>query len=226
MRLERLLESTNLSHALILAGPQAECEHWLEALLSKRYPEQLVRRYTGLKKADIKELIDFYTTNEGVVVIDHLHQASVAANNALLKFMEEPQPGRNIIILCDAIHRLLPTIRSRCQIWQVDSVQEDDFLVRYGYESQPEARVELEKLAQELVFNPSEQLYLKLSERFTRQTSLAEVQLFLQLCLYQNSDISHRTIYLETLKRADQTVDKALLIDGLFAKRRKETAHE
>lgn len=50
-----------------------------------------------------------------VSLIDPADALNVNAANALLKTLEEPQPGRYLLLLSDAPQRLPATIRSRCQ---------------------------------------------------------------------------------------------------------------
>lgn len=50
-----------------------------------------------------------------VYIIDEVHMLSTSASNALLKTLEEP-PGRVIFVLATTeVHKMLPTIVSRCQ---------------------------------------------------------------------------------------------------------------
>jgi len=50
-----------------------------------------------------------------VSIIDDAEQLTTGAANALLKTLEEPQPGTLIILLSHQPEKLLTTIRSRCQ---------------------------------------------------------------------------------------------------------------
>lgn len=50
-----------------------------------------------------------------VVLIDQAHYMSEEAANALLKTLEEPPSAMLLILITDQPHRLLDTIRSRCQ---------------------------------------------------------------------------------------------------------------
>src|SRR5690606_31435236 len=50
-----------------------------------------------------------------VVLLDPAEEINRNATNALLKTLEEPQPGRHIWLLSAVPARLAPTIRSRCQ---------------------------------------------------------------------------------------------------------------
>ena len=50
-----------------------------------------------------------------VIVVDPADAMNGAAQNALLKTLEEPPPGVHLLLVADTPSRLLPTIRSRCQ---------------------------------------------------------------------------------------------------------------
>ncbi len=50
-----------------------------------------------------------------VVVIETAHRLNVQAANALLKTLEEPMPGRYLILVTDQSKALPITVRSRCQ---------------------------------------------------------------------------------------------------------------
>jgi len=50
-----------------------------------------------------------------VYIIDEVHMLSNSASNALLKTLEEPPPQVIFILATTEIHKMLPTIMSRCQ---------------------------------------------------------------------------------------------------------------
>ena len=54
-----------------------------------------------------------------VVSLEAADTMNEAAQNALLKTLEEPPEGTLIFLSTRFLHRLLPTVRSRCQVWQV-----------------------------------------------------------------------------------------------------------
>lgn len=51
-----------------------------------------------------------------VYIIRNCENATVAAQNSMLKFLEEPGAGITAILITDNINRLLPTILSRCTL--------------------------------------------------------------------------------------------------------------
>jgi len=57
-----------------------------------------------------------------VLIIDEAHMLSKAAFNALLKTLEEPPPGVVFILATTEIQKLLPTILSRCQVFEFHRV--------------------------------------------------------------------------------------------------------
>ncbi len=77
-----------------------------------------------IRVVQVRELIDWavLTGRAGshrVIVIDPAEAMNTAAQNALLKILEEPPPDVHLLLLCDAPARLLPTVRSRCQAYAV-----------------------------------------------------------------------------------------------------------
>jgi len=60
-----------------------------------------------------------------IFILDEAHMLTTASQNTLLKLIEEP-PFRCIFILCTTEpHKLLPTISSRCQIFNFQSLGEE-----------------------------------------------------------------------------------------------------
>ncbi len=60
-----------------------------------------------------------------VVVIEPADALNTAAQNALLKSLEEPRPGVIFCLVTSAPHRLVATVRSRCQIVRLGPLPED-----------------------------------------------------------------------------------------------------
>jgi DNA polymerase-3 subunit delta' len=52
-----------------------------------------------------------------VILIDPAEAMNLNTANALLKLLEEPPPGSLFLLVTAAPRRLMPTIRSRCQVW-------------------------------------------------------------------------------------------------------------
>lgn len=65
-----------------------------------------------------------------VYIIDEVHMLSVAAFNALLKTLEEPPAHVIFILATTEVHKLLPTILSRCQRFDFKRITPDDIAQR------------------------------------------------------------------------------------------------
>lgn len=63
-----------------------------------------------------------------VALIDPADALNLAAANAVLKTLEEPAPGRYLLLVCSQPQRLPATVRSRCQKWILGSPSSDDAL--------------------------------------------------------------------------------------------------
>jgi len=78
--------------------------------------------FTLSKIADIRE-ISGYTkhklANKHTIIIRGLDKASIEAQNAFLKSLEEPQSNLSFIVVAKSAESLLPTIISRCQLIKV-----------------------------------------------------------------------------------------------------------
>jgi len=51
-----------------------------------------------------------------IMIVDDAHKLNTAAQNALLKILEEPNPTTMIILVTHEVDRILPTVQSRSQI--------------------------------------------------------------------------------------------------------------
>jgi DNA polymerase-3 subunit gamma/tau len=63
-----------------------------------------------------------------VFIIDEVHMLSSAAFNAFLKTLEEPPPYAKFILATTEKHKILPTILSRCQIFDFHRMQIPDIV--------------------------------------------------------------------------------------------------
>lgn len=80
---------------------------------------------------DIRNLIDQvrYPPQSGkykIYIIDEVHMLSAAAFNAFLKTLEEPPSYAIFILATTEKHKILPTILSRCQIFDFNRIQPAD----------------------------------------------------------------------------------------------------
>jgi DNA polymerase-3 subunit gamma/tau len=65
-----------------------------------------------------------------IFIIDEVHMLSSAAFNAFLKTLEEPPPYAVFILATTEKHKIIPTILSRCQIYDFKRIQVKDIVVQ------------------------------------------------------------------------------------------------
>ncbi len=104
---------------------------------------------------EIRELIDgikFVPTKlkYKVFIIDEAHQLTKEAFNALLKTLEEPPSHAIFILATTEIHKMIPTIISRCQRFDFRKLTLPEILKRLEFICKKE-KVKLEKPALELI---------------------------------------------------------------------------
>ncbi|MDO9333165.1 MAG: DNA polymerase III subunit gamma/tau [Dehalococcoidales bacterium] len=63
-----------------------------------------------------------------VYIIDEFHMLSGSASNALLKTLEEPPPHVIFILATTEVHKILPTIMSRCQRFDFRRISQADIM--------------------------------------------------------------------------------------------------
>lgn len=73
-----------------------------------------------------------------VYIIDEVHMLSSAAFNAFLKTLEEPPAHAIFILATTEKHKVLPTILSRCQIYDFRRIKVDDIVMQLKSISQKE----------------------------------------------------------------------------------------
>ena len=80
---------------------------------------------------DIRNLVDKVRVppqlgSHKVYIVDEVHMLSQAAFNAFLKTLEEPPKHAIFILATTEKHKIIPTILSRCQIFDFNRIQIDD----------------------------------------------------------------------------------------------------
>lgn len=142
-----------------------------------------------------------------VVIIDAADDLERGGANALLKSLEEPPVGTYFILVSHASDRLLPTIRSRCQMMRFDTLDdiamrqalllalpqassaEVDMLVRSGRGLPGQAMMlagmdfgAIEEMADEIVRSgdPANRLRHKLAETLSLKNAQASYEAFLR----------------------------------------------
>ncbi len=73
-----------------------------------------------------------------VYIIDEVHMLSGAAFNAFLKTLEEPPAYAKFILATTEKHKILPTILSRCQVYDFKRINDNDIVRHLQFVSQQE----------------------------------------------------------------------------------------
>src|SRR5213595_1669695 len=90
-----------------------------------------------------------------VYIIDEVHMLSTSAFNAFLKTLEEPPPYAIFILATTEKHKILPTILSRCQIFDFKRITNND-TVEHLQEICDKEEIKTETAALQLIAQKSE----------------------------------------------------------------------
>jgi DNA polymerase-3 subunit gamma/tau len=148
--LEKAIENNHLAQALLFCGPRGVGKTTCARILAKAINqdtfegeldpnEDFAFNIFELDAAsnnsvdDIRNLIDQvrFAPQQGkfkVYIIDEVHMLSQAAFNAFLKTLEEPPAHAIFILATTEKHKIIPTILSRCQIFDFKRIQVSDMV--------------------------------------------------------------------------------------------------
>ena len=135
--LENAIKNNHLAQALLFTGPRGVGKTSCARILAKRINQQDAENVEEEDFAfnifeldaasnnsvdDIRSLTDQVrippqTGKYKVYIIDEVHMLSQAAFNAFLKTLEEPPAHAIFILATTEKHKIIPTILSRCQIF-------------------------------------------------------------------------------------------------------------
>jgi len=109
---------------------------------------------------DIRSLVDQVRIppqdgNYKVYIIDEVHMLSTQAFNAFLKTLEEPPLYAKFILATTEKHKIIPTILSRCQIFDFQRIKIEDISSHLAYVAQSEG-VEAEDDALHIIAQKSD----------------------------------------------------------------------
>lgn len=92
---------------------------------------------------DIRQLVEQVQTPPStgryrVFIVDEVHMLSAAAFNAFLKTLEEPPSYVIFILATTEKHKIIPTILSRCQIYDFNRITVSDMIGHLAYVAEQE----------------------------------------------------------------------------------------
>jgi len=144
--LENAIKNNHLAQALLFTGPRGVGKTTCARILAKRINQQATDNQQEEDFAfnifeldaasnnsvdDIRNLIDQVRIppqvgSYKVYIIDEVHMLSSAAFNAFLKTLEEPPKHAIFILATTEKHKIIPTILSRCQIFDFKRITVSD----------------------------------------------------------------------------------------------------
>ncbi len=143
--LEQAIKSNQLPQALLFCGPRGVGKTTCARILARKINEEngvegdqdFAFNIFELDAAsnnsvdDIRNLIDQVRIvpqigKYRVYIIDEVHMLSTAAFNAFLKTLEEPPAHAIFILATTEKHKIIPTILSRCQIYDFKRISVED----------------------------------------------------------------------------------------------------
>jgi DNA polymerase-3 subunit gamma/tau len=150
--LEKSIDNNHLAQALLFCGPRGVGKTSCARILAKKINEKELGTSTEEDYAfnifeldaasnnsvdDIRNLVDQVRIppQKGaykVYIIDEVHMLSTAAFNAFLKTLEEPPKHAIFILATTEKHKIIPTILSRCQIYDFKRIAVTDMALHLG----------------------------------------------------------------------------------------------
>jgi len=105
---------------------------------------------------DLRDKINFAPSKGKykVYIIDEVHMLSTAAFNALLKTLEEPPPHAIFVLATTEVHKIPPTVLSRCQRHEFRRIPVKDIISQLNNLSQKE-NIQIEEDALTLIARQS-----------------------------------------------------------------------
>ena len=112
-----------------ICGPCLRIEKEQSESLLFLKPDEKAARPT-IKVEAVRDLLDSLSLasmgKSRIVLVDNAQTMNPQAANALLKTLEEPFENVYFILICEDIHQLIPTIRSRVQVFRFSALSFDE----------------------------------------------------------------------------------------------------
>lgn len=139
--LQNHYRNNKLHHAILLHGKKGTgkssfAKEFISEILGKNPLDLLIIEKDADKKEitvdKIRKIADFMNQTAAIsknkfILIDSACELNRSSSNALLKILEEPHPNNFLILICHNLNRILPTIKSRCQIHKISDLPLENF---------------------------------------------------------------------------------------------------
>ena len=115
-----------------------QCESWVAFNEQRSYNIHELDAASNNSVDDIRQLVEQVRIppqigKYKVYIIDEVHMLSASAFNAFLKTLEEPPRHAIFILATTEKHKILPTILSRCQIYDFNRISVEDTVNHLSY---------------------------------------------------------------------------------------------
>jgi DNA polymerase III delta prime subunit len=180
-------------HSFLIVGNNSEIVESKISELLKKYSLKRID-FDGQKIEEIRKLNSFTSLSlkdKTAIVITNIEKSTNEAANAFLKSLEEPQDNLYFLLTTSSIHKVLPTIISRCQII---------------YVSQKRVPEDVSNLEKFLNMKPSEKLFFL--ERIKKRDEA--IYFFENLMFFIHQKIKEDEVNLNIFSKILETAQETL----------------
>lgn len=109
-------------HAFLYIGNTAQCKTLIDTEIKQKKYRKIEKELFKIEDIrNLKKFTKLYQNNPIAIVCFDFDKASLPAQNALLKQLEEPLPNLYFYLTAENENNLLPTVLSRCSIKYISS---------------------------------------------------------------------------------------------------------